>query len=283
MKHNSIAVYGLSILLLLGAFSSIVYAGFDPTPFQPEINSLMAVVNELNSIENRLQNTLALPANEVGLINQLETMTNELTLLTDRVQAVQERVGSPPNPIEVCDAFLSVQDNTQDIIDVTNEVLSAPSDPLTPDVLEALELLNLEAISLVNQLLEQYCRINLLLPIEPIEVPEDVITFVLHGWATGGAISETLELPYWSEMTSEQQNEYLLTASFELSIDGVSVQLSRFQWYNQESDEMYVVYYVAFPPYTFTAGNAYTFVGFWSIEFNNVQYTYTETRTIIPY
>jgi len=283
MKNKLLVTYALSILLLLGVFSSIVYAGTEPSPFQPEINKLNAVVNELNSIENRLQNTLALPANEVGLINQLETMTNELTLLTDRVQAVQESVGSPPNPPEVCDAFLSVQDNTQDIVNIANEFLAIPIDPHSPEFLEALDLLTLEAISLVNQLLEQYCRINLLLPIEPIEVPEDVIAFVLHGWATGGAISETLELPDWSDMTSEQQNEYLLTASFELSIDGVSVQLSRFQWYNQESDEMYVVYYVAFPPYTFTAGNAYTFVGFWSIEFNNVQYTYTETRTIIPY
>ena len=94
MKNNSIITYTLSVLLLLGAFSSIVYAGFDPSPFQPEINELNAVVNELNSIEDRLQNTLALPANDVGLINQLETMTNELTLLTGRVETVQESVGS---------------------------------------------------------------------------------------------------------------------------------------------------------------------------------------------
>jgi len=90
-------------------------------------------------------------------------------------------------------------------------------------------------------------------------------------------------LPTWSAMDSIQKTEFLSTANFELSIDGNPIELNRFQWYNQESDKMYVAYYAVFPPETFEVGNTYEFAGVWSIEINGFPYTYTETRTIAPY
>lgn len=129
--------------------------------------------------------------------------------------------------------------------------------------------------------LSKYQRINLLSPL-PIEIFEDETAFVLHGWVTGGVEGEIPEWLFWSEMTGKQKNEYLKTASFELFIDGIPVELRRFKWYNHGLDGMYIVYYAVFPSHTFTAGSEYIFEGIWSVEFNDFEYTYTVLRTIIP-
>ena len=112
---------------------------------------------------------------------------------------------------------------------------------------------------------------------------ESETTFVMHGWATGGPEGEIPEWLFWTEMTGEQKNEYLKTASFELFIDEIPVELRRFKWYNHESDGMYIVYYAVFPSHTFTAGSEYIFEGIWSVEYNGDQYTHTETGLIVPY
>lgn len=45
--------YSLFCILLVGLVSSTAYAGTEPSPFQPEINQIDAVVNQLDSMEQR--------------------------------------------------------------------------------------------------------------------------------------------------------------------------------------------------------------------------------------
>jgi hypothetical protein len=274
MKNKLIASYSLSIVLLLGVFTSIVFAGTEPSPFQPEINELNAVVNQLNTIEYNLQNTLTLPADETGLINQLETISNKLDLLNNKVRDVKETLQVPPDDIKVEEALFSVQENTQEIIDIAEEYLGTPPDPISPAFREALEIVIIEATFLKNQV---FHRIHLLLSTPSIL--SSMTTFVMHGWVTGGTMFG-IPVLNWSAMDPTQQNEFINTASFELSIDGIPVELERLEWYNQESDKKYVGFYIVFPPGYFTAGNTYAFEGFWSIKIDESPYTHTETRTI---
>ena len=281
MKNKTITTCALSFLLILCLSSSVAFAGFDPTPFQPQINKLQEVSNELNSVENRLQNTLASPANDDGLIDQLESITGKLTLLNGKVQEVQQQLSMLPDPVDVSDAFRSVQDNTQDIVDIASEFLQVPPDDITPEFIDALEALNGEAASLINLVFERQVRISLF--DSTIDVYEDETAYVSHGWVTGGSY-EGVDLPSWSEMTSEQQSEFLSTARFELTVDGITFELSSFQWL--ESDEMYVSYYVSFPPDTFdTAESPYTFDGHWSLIYTPtgeapIEITYDDSITV---
>jgi hypothetical protein len=75
----------------------------------------------------------------------------------------------------------------------------------------------------------------------------------------------------------------LVTASFDLTVGGIPVAMNRLQWYDPDTDEMNVVYYAAFLLYTFTEGNTYEFISYWSLEFEGTEYTHTETRTVDPY
>jgi hypothetical protein len=99
--------------------------------------------------------------------------------------------------------------------------------------------------------LTKYHRVNLLRPYPPdplqdIGVPIGDTTFVTHGWVTGGELiidpdtGEPVLFPTWSEMTGKQKKEFLKTANFELSFDGTTIELQRFQWYDARSDGMYV-------------------------------------------
>ena len=281
MKNKTISICALSILLFLAVSPRIAFAGTEPSPFQPQINQLQEVVNELNSVENRLQTTLESPADDNGLIDQLESMTDKLTLINGKVQEVQQQLAMPPDPVDVSDAFRSVRDNTQEIVYIANEFLEQPPDPCTPEFIGALETLNGEAVSLINLVFERQQRISLF--DSTINVYEDETTYVSHGWVTGGSVSG-VTLPSWSEMTSEQQSEFLASASFTLTVDEVTVDLDHFQWL--ESGEMYVSYYVAFPPYTFdSAESPYTFNGHWSLTYTPtgeapIEITYDDSITV---
>lgn len=95
---------------------------------------------------------------------------------------------------------------------------------------------------------------------------EGQTAYVVHGWVTGPDPSPSgYDFPSWSEMTPAQQAEYLRTASFELSIDGEPVELKRFQWYDDSSDDMYVVYYAVFESGHFSP-DTYDFNAVWYSE-----------------
>ena len=100
-------------------------------------------------------------------------------------------------------------------------------------------------------------------------------TYVMHGWVTGPGPGFPEHL-HWSEMSGEQKNEFLRTASFELSINDEPVELRRYQYYDHATDGMSVLYYVVFPAHSFELGT-YTFVGTWNLDFNSIPHHFETT------
>jgi hypothetical protein len=138
---------------------------------------------------------------------------------------------------------------------------------------------------LFQRLDSQYFKINLLAGwpdnlITELDIPGNEIITIHHGWATGGPEGSIPDWPFWSEMTLRQKIEYLLTARFRLTIDSESVQLYPYIWYDVETDEMYVIWWRVFDANTFPIGGVFEFEGVWTIRYNGVLYTFTNTVTV---
>lgn len=111
-------------------------------------------------------------------------------------------------------------------------------------------------------------------------------TWVSHGWTTGGELSSDGKVihPYWTEMSPEQKREFLNTAAFRLLItppagDPYWVELTRRQWFNGRTGEMWIYYYVVFPSYTFESGK-YTFEGYWYLEYKGEAFTHYNDQRV---
>jgi hypothetical protein len=89
---------------------NIAKAGFEPSPFQPEINQLGAVANILHSADFRVANSIAHPPDPCvppdpcnspdlnGAVNRLAAISDQLSSADDMVSAINEVMGVEPSP-----------------------------------------------------------------------------------------------------------------------------------------------------------------------------------------
>lgn len=131
------------LLLLLGpcivAFTSSLYAGVEPSPFQPEINQLGAVTNSLNSCLDRVQKIISFPPNPVlsspdlnGAINRLEAIDGQGNSLNDFVaNTILSVMGVEPSPFkaDLIPALESAGSISQAIVDVIVDFFEHPPEP----------------------------------------------------------------------------------------------------------------------------------------------------------
>jgi hypothetical protein len=124
-----LAMLGMS-LVLLTSVSVPVFAGVEPSPWQPQINQLNAVANNLAEINRHVDKIIIRagvePTPWQPQVNQLEAMAHQLQVLNGRASAVLEVLGVPPDDDRVLDALQEVSDGAQAI--VTDIRLSTPPD-----------------------------------------------------------------------------------------------------------------------------------------------------------
>jgi len=100
-------------------------------------------------------------------------------------------------------------------------------------------------------------------------ISADEYTHVHHGWNSKGQYSPKI---YWSELSELEKNEFIETSTFELTINGIPIELSCAQWLDSELDVYYIIYYIQFKPGELATGN-HTFSGTWYSEVNGNPYT----------
>ena len=114
----------LGVMFLTPAFN-VARAGFEPSPFQPEINQLNAVANILHSADFRVAQSIAHPPDPCvppdpcnspdlnGAVNRLEAINNQVSSADDMVKAmIEEVMGFEPTPFreDLIPAFQVVRD-----------------------------------------------------------------------------------------------------------------------------------------------------------------------------
>jgi hypothetical protein len=115
----------LVVAAFIAVFASPVWAGVEPSPFQPEINKLGAVSLVLEAVYLRLDDTLQPPPDDDmpatdGTIGKLEAMVTQLDVLNNRVGDVIDRTpppddNHPPEPGIVA-ALTEIVEGAQDVI-----------------------------------------------------------------------------------------------------------------------------------------------------------------------
>jgi len=106
----------LLLLLSLGLFffATTSYAGVEPSPFQPEINQLEAVLNGLNSCLDRVQKVIAYPPNPIlpspnlnGAVNRLGAIAGQENSLNDFIaNTILSVMGVEPSPFHPEDPII---------------------------------------------------------------------------------------------------------------------------------------------------------------------------------
>lgn len=96
-------------LFLMSVPVSVVVAGVEPSPFQPEINQLGAVANMLNSADFRVVKTMSVPPDPCvppesckglnGSVNRLEAIDRQVSSAADMITSmITEAMGVEPSP-----------------------------------------------------------------------------------------------------------------------------------------------------------------------------------------
>ena len=125
--------------LCIGVFPASLYAGVEPSPFQPEKNQLEAVVNVLNSCLDRVQKVLV-PPNPIiipgpalnGAVNKLEAIDRQVNSLNDFVaDTIYSVMGVEPSPFmgEISPALTNIGDVSEAIVTF---IIEHPPDPCLP-------------------------------------------------------------------------------------------------------------------------------------------------------
>jgi len=132
----------VSVLLCLGLplFVSPLYAGVEPSPFQPEINQLGAVGNSLQSCLDRVEKVLAvlsdpsLPGHDInGVVNRMDAINGQMTSLDDFISStISSVMGAEPSPFrtDLIPALQSVK-AVSDVIaeDIDLAIAAHPPEP----------------------------------------------------------------------------------------------------------------------------------------------------------
>ena len=158
MKTAAIVV----VFLMVGGSVQVVSAGVEPSPFTPQINQIVAVVNSLNSIHDQSNRILAILPNDIlpshninKAVNRLGAMENKLYLLDNLVNIIGEEVMGIPadnkhEPTDVVTALDEVASSAGGIAERVTQFLGLPPDDIHPDFLGALGLVREAALD-VNE------------------------------------------------------------------------------------------------------------------------------------
>jgi hypothetical protein len=162
MKKSRICAILLGAVLLTTTAMSAM-AGTEPSPFREDTGKLESVANNLESVEKRLDDTLAMPPDPykpgfmTGSMNKLEEMDKKLGLLYERTNAVLQIPPDPYTP-EFVDALEHVFESANGIVDIVDAFLSMPPDPYSPAFLELVGEVG-ESASLIASLADEYLDI----------------------------------------------------------------------------------------------------------------------------
>ncbi len=156
-RFVSIVVVGL---FFISVHVAGALAGIEPSPFQPEINQLGAVVNILQSADYRVVKTISHPPDPCfppdpcepgpdlnGAVNKLGAINRQLISVDDMVfSMIEEVMEVDPTPFrsDLIPALQAVGDASQAIADAIRDF--TPPDPCHPDFITALG--NVEASAL---------------------------------------------------------------------------------------------------------------------------------------
>ena len=112
-----LAILGISLLLLMGVATPAL-AGVEPSPFQPQINQLNAVANDLAAIRSQLDAAAiragVKPSPWQPQVNRLNAIATQLGVLYDRVDAAL--TGVPRSDPKVITARVNVGEGAVGII-----------------------------------------------------------------------------------------------------------------------------------------------------------------------
>ena len=125
-----------AVLIALAFTSTPALAGFEPSPFTPEINQCNAAVNMLEATDHKLNITLdKAPVGEeniTGALNQLETTEKRLVSVGSFIDSIWSDIaavmGTEPSPFndpDLITAFEAVQSAAQQVVDTTAKGLPA--------------------------------------------------------------------------------------------------------------------------------------------------------------
>lgn len=156
MKKYLIALYvglaGVVGVTFLTPALDEAKAGTEPSPFQPEINQLLAVSNILNSADFRVGKSIAHPPDPCvppdpcnspdlnGAINRLEAISKQVSSVDDMVDSmISEVMGFEPTPFrdDLFPALKTVRDAAVGIESQVNNYEPGDNTPL--EYIDALE------------------------------------------------------------------------------------------------------------------------------------------------
>ena len=135
MKKLIIGSVIVLAILLLSGIASPVSAGVEPSPFKDEINKLGSIVNNLDSINRRVEHKGVVPPNDqkpgtlIGTVNSLGAMENDLERIDGRLGGLIDTLPHNPQdlPEDVLAALGEVKAGAQCIVDSINDILRDPS------------------------------------------------------------------------------------------------------------------------------------------------------------
>ena len=103
-------------ILLMSGLATPVSAGVEPSPFRDDVNKLGSIVNQLDSIGQRVEHAGVVPPNDQkpgtlrGTVNRLDAMVGDLERMDSRLGGL---IGEFPN---------NPQDLPEDVIAALGEV-----------------------------------------------------------------------------------------------------------------------------------------------------------------
>jgi hypothetical protein len=168
-----VGLTGIVGIVFLTPSIDVAKAGVEPSPFQPEINQLLAVANILNSADYRVGKSIAHPPDPCvptypcnspdlnGAINRLEAISKQVSSVDDMVDSmINEVMGFEPSPFR--DDLYPALDVVRDAADGIESQISdySPADNVPIEYINALENVSQKASDVVETAQGGICAIT---------------------------------------------------------------------------------------------------------------------------
>lgn len=162
MKWSQASILSVPVVLMtalfLGNFGDAT-AGFEPMPFQPEINKLGAAENQLVAAKKRLAKTMDKAAGPEGpskklksSLKKLDSIDRKLVKVDDKVTSIIEEVmGVEPSPFhsltDIIPAMSGLDSAAAAIVDEIDARLGTEPSPFLPEFEDRLQLVRDSALT----------------------------------------------------------------------------------------------------------------------------------------
>lgn len=152
---RNLIAFSLICAFVLFLPASPLFAGVEPSPFQPAINKLNSITYAMDSIDGRLSSKLSIPPNDImpcpeGLIGLFSAMSNELGVLNNRLDRITSRLAIPPDDQRVLDALIGVRSGASSIVARAQAGFGIPPDDQR--VLDSLYEVQMSAQGIVDSI-----------------------------------------------------------------------------------------------------------------------------------